>query len=56
MIEWLKRFFSRSGDPVHGCELYRNEGCSHVDGYLCDFPKCSILNDYRKASERQRNG
>ena len=35
-------------DPVKGCELYKNEGCSHVDGLLCDYPKCEMLKEYRK--------
>lgn len=29
-------------DPVKHCTLYKEAGCSHVDGYLCDFPKCSM--------------
>lgn len=33
-------------DPVRKCLLYRNEGCSHVDGYLCDFHTCKMRKDY----------
>lgn len=33
-------------DPVKHCKLYKDIGCSHVDGMLCDFPKCSMLKDY----------
>ena len=33
-------------DPVKGCEVYKNEGCAHVDGLLCDFPECSIRQEY----------
>ena len=33
-------------DPVKGCAVYRNIGCSHVDGFLCDYPNCSIMKDY----------
>ena len=33
----------RVNDPVYNCPVYRNSGCSHVDGILCDYPKCSIL-------------
>lgn len=35
-------------DPVKKCELYKKEGCSHVDGILCDYPKCSMLEAFRK--------
>ena len=28
--------------------IKKNEGCSHVDGMLCDFPNCSMNNDYVK--------
>ncbi len=37
----------RKSDPLHGCELYKEQGCSNVDGMLCDFPKCSMLREYR---------
>jgi len=33
-------------DPVRKCSLYRNEGCAHVDGLLCDYPECSMLKEY----------
>lgn len=39
-------------DPVRGCEVYKNIGCSHVDGYLCDYPDCSIRKNYMNQQER----
>ena len=38
-------------DPVKGCDVYRNIGCSHVDGFLCDYPDCSILKEYKMKHE-----
>ena len=38
-------------DPIKGCDVYKNIGCAHVDGFLCDYPNCSILKDY-KMNER----
>lgn len=35
-------------DPVKHCPVYKEIGCSHVDGYLCDFPDCSILTDKKE--------
>lgn len=35
-------------DPVKYCGLYKYEGCSHVDGFLCDFETCSMRLDYVK--------
>ena len=29
-------------DPVRYCEVYRDIGCTHVDGYLCDMRTCDI--------------
>ena len=29
-------------DPVKHCDVYKEDGCSHVDGYLCDFETCDI--------------
>ena len=33
-------------DPVKHCTLYKEEGCSHVDGILCDFDTCSMRINY----------
>ena len=33
-------------DPVKHCDLYKDEGCSHVDGFLCDFETCSMRLEY----------
>ena len=45
--------FKTSNDPVKSCQLYRELGCSHVDGMLCDFPKCSMLKDYKEVKEKR---
>ena len=34
-------------DPVYHCLVYREIGCAHVDGYLCDMETCDILRDYK---------
>lgn len=33
-------------DPVKHCTLYKEEGCSHVDGMLCDFETYSMRVGY----------
>lgn len=38
-------------DPVKGCPVYKNEGCSHIDGYLCDYPDCDIMKKYMKNAD-----
>ncbi len=38
-------------DPVKKCPIFLTEGCSHVDGVLCDYPKCSMVKNYY---ERQK--
>ena len=35
-------------DPVKKCDLYKDKGCAHVDGMLCDFPTCSMYLEYIK--------
>lgn len=35
---WL----NRKNDPVRFCEVYKEEGCPHVDGALCDMRTCSL--------------
>lgn len=43
----FKKLFDMSkNDPVKKCNLYKNEGCAHVDGMLCDFPNCQMSKDY----------
>lgn len=41
---WYYKF--RNSDPVKKCPVYLNEGCSHVDGIICPFPNCSLVNEY----------
>jgi len=33
-------------DPVKDCNLYKDEGCAHVDGPLCDPDTCQERIDY----------
>lgn len=35
-----------SPDPVKHCKSYRDRGCAHVDGFLCDTRTCTILSTY----------
>jgi hypothetical protein len=41
---WYWRW--RNSDPIKNCPVYKNEGCSHVDGILCNFPNCSTYHEY----------
>lgn len=34
-------------DPLKHCILYKEKGCCHVDGYLCDVDKCNMLKEYK---------
>lgn len=47
---WIKNLcnqFKRvKEDPIKGCKLYNEMGCSFVDSPFCDFPKCSMLKNY----------
>ena len=56
MFAWLKQIFDRSDDPVYSCDLYRDKdagSCAHVDGPLCDFPKCSMLAEHRQKKKKK---
>ena len=39
------KFFNNKNDPVHNCPIYKIERCIHVDGYLCVYPDCKIIDD-----------
>lgn len=28
-------------DPVKDCEIYKTEGCAHVDGMICNIEECN---------------
>lgn len=33
-------------DPTKHCEVYKEIGCSHVDGFLCHFETCHLRKEY----------
>lgn len=35
-------------DPVKLCKLYRDHGCAHVDGFLCNMQTCQMCKDYNE--------
>ena len=37
----------RLNDPVYHCDVYKEKGCSHVDGLGCHLQDCNILDDYK---------
>ena len=41
-------------DPVKNCPVYKSLGCAHVDGYLCDYPNCSIVEKYLNKENKIR--
>jgi hypothetical protein len=43
------QFNSAKDDPVKHCEVYARQGCTHVDGPLCDMRSCDICNKETKA-------
>ena len=49
---WLSALLNKltdfAPDPARNCGIHLEMGCSHVDGPLCDFPKCSILEIWRR--------
>ena len=40
--------FGRKDDPVKHCDVYKKEGCAHVDGPLCDMKTCEILSKFKE--------
>lgn len=56
---WIKVVGAMCFVPAHErwdwklCDLYRNEGCSHFDSLLCDYPECSMLKEYRAKLKKQ---
>lgn len=48
LFRWFDIYYKfKKYDPVKKCEIYKREGCSHVDGIFCDMKTCSTLEQYR---------
>ncbi|MDD5649016.1 MAG: hypothetical protein PHF86_01120 [Candidatus Nanoarchaeia archaeon] len=45
MQKWIELFYR---DPVMHCDVYLEKGCCHVDGFLCDYPNCIILQEFKE--------
>jgi hypothetical protein len=39
---------ARHPDPVKHCLVYKQDGCCHVDGFLCDYNTCDIRLNWMK--------
>lgn len=48
LIDNMIKIFRSSDDPVKHCEVYKAEGCAHVDGFLCDMDNCSIRSNFQE--------
>jgi hypothetical protein len=53
IINKIKKCYYRiiNRDPLKKCPFYKEFGCSHVDGMLCDFPSCDIYRGYRERED-----
>lgn len=49
MFKFIKKLIQiNKNDPVKKCNLYKDIKCSHIDGFLCDFPQCTMEYQYNK--------
>jgi len=39
-------YYISYNDPVGSCAVYKTQGCSHIDGMLCDMETCTILKSF----------
>ena len=44
----IEEIYYKGKDPVRHCKVYKEIGCSHVDGYLCNMSDCSIRREYNR--------
>lgn len=38
-------------DPLIHCDLYREHGCTHLDGFLCDVRSCTMLQAFKQPTK-----
>ena len=48
LLNLLYSIFDVSKDPVFSCEVYKNKGCSHIDGPLCCMKTCKTRINHSK--------
>ena len=49
---WKRFWWYYNNDPVKKCNLHINEGCSHVDGLLCNYLYCDMMQEYNREHGR----
>lgn len=55
ILGWLRRFKRLATlDPVHHCSVFKELGCAHVDGLLCDFPSCRMRQGYERSKRKPK--
>lgn len=47
IIRFIEKVFNHN-DPIKHCNMYKDIGCSYVDGIHCNFPYCSMNLNYVK--------
>lgn len=56
IFKTIKNFYEsltdKLNDPVYNCDVYKKEGCSHVDGLLCDMETCSCRKEKEIANDQ----
>lgn len=41
--------FGRRDDPVKKCDVYKKDGCAHIDGPNCNMKTCDILSKFKES-------
>jgi hypothetical protein len=49
MWEKIKLWWIQLGleDPDIHCEFHKEYGCAHAGGFLCDYPRCAMLDEWQ---------
>ena len=48
-VKWVPKasYVDAGADPVFHCQVYKQECCTHVDGFLCKYEDCDIRLNYQ---------
>ena len=52
IVKFIKEFKFHK-DPTKYCDVFRKEGCCHVDGFLCFVDTCLTLKEYKEKNDRK---
>lgn len=54
LLQKIKSLFVKQKELNHrDCPLYKEIGCTHVDGKYCHYPNCSLFKEWEQEHKKR---